>query len=180
LKTMAKKQDAGPWLRRVVEARSGQLALYWFALLEAAFIPIPFEAVLAPYMHMRPDIRWRLAAIGVAGYATVAIAAYAVGALFYDVLAEPLIDTFASPEAYEDVLHRLRDGGFWAMLVIVALPFPTMITHIAAGAVGMPFLSVLAAVVLVRGARYFGTGLLVALYGRRVVAWFLARRIQRR
>jgi membrane protein YqaA with SNARE-associated domain len=173
-------QEPRRWLRRIVEARSGQVALYWFALLEAAFVPIPFEAVLAPYMHMRPDIRWRLAAIGVAGYATVAIAAYAIGALFHEALGDPLIDAFGSQEDYAAVIGRLHEGGFWAMLVIVALPFPTMITHVAAGAVGMPLPAVLAAVVLVRGARYFGTGILVALYGRRVVAWFRARRRFRR
>jgi membrane protein YqaA with SNARE-associated domain len=55
-----------------------------------------------------------------------------------------------------------------------------MLTHVAAGAVGMPVLSVLAAVLIVRGARYFGTGILVAPYGRRVVAWFRRRSAGRR
>jgi membrane protein YqaA with SNARE-associated domain len=163
------------WLRRITRARSGQVALYWFSVLEAAFVPIPFETVLAPYMHMRPDIRWRLAAIGVAGYATVAMIGFGLGALALT-LAEPLIDRFGWRDDYEEVSARLYDGGFWVMVVVVALPLPTMVTHIAAGAVGMGVEQVLAAVVLVRGARYFGTGVLVALYGDRIVAWFRGKR----
>ncbi len=169
------KAEADSWLRRITQARSGQLALYWFSVLEAAFVPIPFETVLAPYMQMRPDIRWRLAAIGVAGYATVAMIGFGLGALALT-FAEPLIDRFGWRDDYEDVSGRLYEGGFWVMVVIVALPLPTMVTHIAAGAVGMAVEQVLAAVVLVRGARYFGTGVLVALYGDRVVAWFRGKR----
>jgi membrane protein YqaA with SNARE-associated domain len=164
------------WLRRIARARYGPLVLYWFSVLEAAFVPIPFETVLAPYMHMRPDIRWRLAALGVAGYATVAMIGFALGAFFLTAAAEPLIDRLGWRDDFDEVSRRLSDGGFWMMVVIVALPLPTMVTHIAAGAVGMAVEQVLLAVLLVRGARYFGVGILVALYGDRVVAWFRGKR----
>jgi membrane protein YqaA with SNARE-associated domain len=163
------------WLSRLVQARSGQLLLYWYAVLEAALVPVPFEAVLAPYMQMRPDIRWRLPAIGVAGYATVALLAYGLGALFFETLGEPLLEAMGWRDTFEEMHLRLLEGGFFAIILIVALPIPTMPVHIGAGVSGVPVEQVLAAVLLVRGARYFGTGLLVAVYGDRVVDWLRGR-----
>jgi membrane protein YqaA with SNARE-associated domain len=159
------------WLRQLAGARSGQILLYWYSVLEAAFVPIPFEAILAPYMLIRPEIRWRLAAIGVAGYATVAVAAYLVGALFFEAVGEPFLAAMGWRETYESMNERLLDAGFLAVAVVVALPIPTMPVHISAGVVGVPIEHVLVSVLLVRGARYFGTGLLVALYGERALAW---------
>lgn len=172
-------RSAGDWIRRITRARYGQLLLYWFSVLEAAFVPVPFEAVLAPYMQMRPDIRWRLAAVGVAGYASVALAAYGLGALFHEAAAEPLIGAMGWQEEYDRVQERLLEGGFLTIALLVALPVPTLPVHISAGAVGVPLEYTLASVALVRGGRYFGTGVLVHLYGDRVVDWFRDRRSRR-
>jgi membrane protein YqaA with SNARE-associated domain len=62
------------WLRRVVDARAGQGMLFGASFLEGLILPIPLEAVLAPYMQMRRDILWRIATIGVLGFVCAALA----------------------------------------------------------------------------------------------------------
>ena len=68
-------------LDRIVHARASLVALFGFAYLEAAFLPVPIEAVTAPYMQMRRDILWLIAAVALGGYVAAALTGYGIGAL---------------------------------------------------------------------------------------------------
>jgi membrane protein YqaA with SNARE-associated domain len=61
------------------------------------------------------------------------------------------------------------------MLLIGLAPLPTQVVMIGAGSVRLPLEQFVAAVVVARSLRYFGVGLLVWLYGDRVVHWFERR-----
>ena len=81
-------------LDRIVHARASLVALFGFAYLEAAFLPMPIEAVTAPYMQMRRDILWLIAAVALGGYVAAALTGYGIGALFYDELGGPMVASF--------------------------------------------------------------------------------------
>lgn len=162
--------------RQIVQARSAQLALFWFSFLEATMLPIPMEAVIAPYMQMRRDIIWRIATIALLGFMTSALMGYGVGALFFDTLGQPLIDRMGWGPEYEEMAEFLETSGFWAMLVLALTPVPTQIAMIGAGAMGVPLVLFVPAMLLARGGRYYGTAVLVRFYGDRIVRWFTDRR----
>jgi membrane protein YqaA with SNARE-associated domain len=70
----------------------------------------------------------------------------------------------------------LAANGFWAMLAVGLTPLPTQVVMIGAGSINVPLEQFIAAIVVARSLRYFGVGLLVHLYGDRVVDWFARRR----
>ena len=168
----ARATARGAWLRRVVDARYAQLALFGFAFLEATALPIPIEAVMVPYMQMRRDIMWRLAVIALAGFMCSALLGYAVGNLLFDSVGAPLLAWTGWTGSFEAVQARLAGDGFWAMLLVGLTPLPTQVLMIGAGSIGIPLNEFVAAVLVARGLRYLAVGLLVYLYGDRVVQWF--------
>lgn len=162
-------------LHRIAEARFSQLALFIYAYLEAAFLPIPIEAVIAPFMQLRRDILWRIAGIALAGFFAAALTGYAIGALFFEELGEPVIRMMGWTEEFDGVETFLEQYGFWAMLLIAATPMPTQIVMIGAGVFGMPFGTFVLAVLTARGLRNFGVAALVYFYGDRIAHRFAAR-----
>jgi membrane protein YqaA with SNARE-associated domain len=162
-------------LRRIVDARSAPAALFVFAFLEGAFLPVPIEAVIAPYMQMRRDAIWRIAAIALAGFFASAAVGYAVGALFLETIGAGVIATMGWTEQFAEVEEFLGNHGFWAMIGLAFTPLPTQVAMIAAGAFGLPLDQFALAVLLGRGCRVFGVALLVRIWGDRVVGWFSGR-----
>jgi len=171
----AKETAAAVWLRRVVHARYAQLALFGFAFLEATALPIPVEAVMVPFMQMRRDIIWRIALIALAGFMCSALLGYAAGSLLYETVGARFLAWMGWEAQFEAVRARLAVDGFWAMLVVGLTPLPTQVVMMGAGSAQMPLEQFAAAIVVARSLRYFGVGLLVWLYGDRVVDWFARR-----
>ncbi len=163
-------------LRRIVDARSAPAALFVFAFLEGAVLPVPIEAVIAPYMQMRRDRIWRIAATALAGFFVSAIAGYAIGALFLDTLGAEIIATMGWREQFAEVEVFLGEYGLWAMIGLAVTPLPTQVAMIAAGAFGLPLDQFALAILLGRGGRVFGVALLVRIWGDRVVGWFTRRK----
>lgn len=162
-------------LRRIVDARHAPAALFVFAFLEGAVLPVPIEAVIAPYMQMRRDIIWRIAAIALAGFFASAVAGYAIGALFLDTLGTDIIATMGWEARFAEVGAFLGEYGFWAMIGLAVTPLPTQVAMIAAGAFGLPPDQFALAILLGRGGRVFGVALLVRIWGDSVVGWFTRR-----
>lgn len=162
-------------LHRVVHARSAPLALFGLSVLEALVLPVPLEAVMAPYMQLRRDMIWRIAAVGLAGFLAASLAGYAIGAMLFEEIGQPVITAMRWQQEYARGDALLQEHGFWALVLIAATPIPTQIALLGAGAMGYPVLPFLAAMALARGARYFGLALLVRLAGDRVVAFFARR-----
>jgi membrane protein YqaA with SNARE-associated domain len=163
-------------LDRIVHARGSLPALFGFAYLEAALLPVPIEAVIAPYMQMRRDILWVIAGVALAGYVAAALTGYGIGALAFEGVGVSLISAFGLQSRIAGAEAFVTAWGFWAMILMALTPLPTQIVMIVAGALGLPLPSFLSAILLARGARTFGVALLVFLYGDRVVHWFATRR----
>lgn len=168
-------RDPREFLHRVVHRRFALPALFGYAYLEGAILPIPIEAVIVPFMQLRRDILWLIPAIALAGFFASAITGFAIGALFYDQLGAPLIAWMGWEAQFHEAEAFLHDWGFWAVMALGFTPLPTQILMIGAGAFGVPWLSFVVAVLSARGARNFGVAALVYLYGDRVVHWFHKR-----
>lgn len=169
-------RDPSHLLDRIVHARSSLAALFGFAFLEGAVLPIPIEAVIVPFMQLRRDILWWIAGIALAGFFASALVGYGIGAFFYDQLGAPLIAAMGWQARFAEVESFLRAYGFWAVAALGVTPLPTQILMIGAGAFGVPFPAFTAAVLLARGARNFGAAALVFFLGDRVVRYVQRRR----
>lgn len=168
--------DPGAWLSRIARARSGLWILFVFGLLEAAFLPLPIEAVLVPYMQIRRDRIWWIAGVALAAFLVVSLAGYAIGYFFFEEIGLPVVDFIGAEDAFEEAKTYLLEHGFWALIVVVVTPVPAPFAMIGGGALGYPVLPFLAAMILARGVRYLVEACLVLWFGDRVVRFFTRRR----
>lgn len=160
---------------RIVRARSAMLALYWLAFLEGAVLPVPLEAAMAPYMQLRRDRVWLIAAVGLAGFLTSALVGYLIGALLFDQVGPQILDYMGWQEQFVWVQDRIETYGFIALVILGAIPVPTQVGMIGAGALGFPLWLFLPAVSIVRGLRYFGLAFAVLRWGDGVEKWMRRR-----
>lgn len=164
------------WLRRIARARRGPAVLFCASFLEGVILPLPLEAVLAPYMQLRRDILWRIATVGLAGFVAAALLGYGLGALLYDEVGASFVRAMGWRDEFAEVEAFLADYGFLALILATVTPIPTQAAMIGAGAVGYPLAWFALAMVVARGARYYGLALLVLIYGDRVAARIAGRR----
>ncbi|HMQ94312.1 MAG TPA: VTT domain-containing protein [Amaricoccus sp.] len=163
-------RDASDILDRIVQSRWTGAALFGFAFLEGAVLPIPIEAVIAPLMQLRRDRIWRIAAIAFAGYLASALAGYAIGALFFDTVGARIVAALGWEAGMAQMEGFLARYGFWAMMAMAVTPLPTQVAMIGAGLFGLSLPVFVLAIVLGRGTRNFAVAALVWRYGDRVVA----------
>ena len=174
---MRRLTDPRIWLGRIVRSPSGQWILFAFALLEAAVLPVPIEAVLAPYMQVRRDLIWRVAGIALGAFLLVSLGGYAIGYFFFDEVGLPIVRAIGAEEGYAEARAYLLEHGFWALVVVVMTPVPAPFAMIGGGALGYPLAPFVLAMLVARGVRYLAVALLVLAFGDRVVRLFTRSRI---
>jgi membrane protein YqaA with SNARE-associated domain len=152
----------GPWLYPVVAL---------IGVLEASFVLVPMEPLLIPMMAGRGKRVWLIAAILVAGNLVAALIMYYLGANLSEVAIEPFVRLLGAEDAYTDVLHKLREEGFWALVLVDLTPAPFQLAMAAAGAAAFPFGLFMLATLLARGVRYFLLAALVLVIGARAQRW---------
>jgi membrane protein YqaA with SNARE-associated domain len=167
-------------LGRLARGRWGQVGLFWASFLDGALLPLPMEAVLAPYMLARRDIVWWLATLGVAGFLAAALVGYALGALVFADVVEPFAVARGWGPQLREVEAFMAAHGFWALILVNFTPAPAQLGMVVAGATGYPLVGFVLAMGAARGVRYYALAVLVLVCGDRVLAWLERRRAGRR
>ncbi len=165
LKTWAQ----GPWLYPVV---------FSIGVLEASFVLVPMEPLLIPIMAGRGARVWLIASVLIAGNLVAALIMYWLGANLADVTIEPFMAWLNAEDIYAQTLARLREEGFWALVLIDLTPAPYQVAMAAAGAAAFPFGLFLLATLLARGVRYYLLAGLVLLIGARAQRWIDAHQLE--
>lgn len=163
------KQRLGDRLAELMDHRRAIWLLFVASILETLIVPIPIETILIPWMVMRPEKRWRLATVALAGNLLAAAIGYGLGAWAMGQFGDQLITLFGGQQAFNDFDQRFSDNGFLAVLSIGVIPIPFQIAMLVAGSTGYAFPLFMLAALLARGARYFGLALLVHFFGDRAL-----------
>ncbi|WP_213608975.1 VTT domain-containing protein [Pseudoalteromonas sp.] len=135
------------------------------SFLESTIVPIPLEAVLVPLMQARREKLWQIALMATIGCVIGALFGYALGYYLFDVIGDWAINTFSSPEQFENVKQKMQAQGFWFVLSLGIVPVPFQIAMLAAGATQYSLMLFLLASAIARSIRYFGLALLVYYAG---------------
>ncbi|WP_136066153.1 YqaA family protein [Modicisalibacter radicis] len=157
--------SASAWLDRLADSRHAMVLLFFASIMETLIVPIPIELILIPWMISRPNAKWRLAAVALAGNLTAALIGYGLGGLAMAQWGDTLISLFGGQQAYSDFESQFDANGFQAILAVGIVPVPFQIAMLVAGASHYPLPLFLLAALIARGIRYFGLALLVALVG---------------
>jgi membrane protein YqaA with SNARE-associated domain len=150
---------------------AGPAAATW-GFLQSAFVPGPSDALLVPLGLAQPKRAPMLAVWTAIGSIIGGLAAYAIGALAFHVIGEPILELFGVTTAEMARFETEFAAKGWLVIVIGSLPLlSSKLIAIVAGAVKFPietFLLVWSLVRVVRTSIIVG---LLCLGGPRVRNW---------
>ncbi len=135
------------------------------SFLESTIVPIPLEAVMVPLMQARREKLWLIALMATIGCIFGALVGYALGYYLFDMVGDWVINSFSSPEQFEQVKQKMQAQGFWFVMTLGIVPIPFQIAMLAAGATKYSLLLFLIATTIARSIRYFGLALVVYFAG---------------
>ena len=164
------------WTMRLADHPRAMWALAVVAFIESSVFPIPPDVIMIPMILARPNRAWAIAAVALVASVLGGLLGYAIGALAYEQLGQPILAAMGKAEAMEAFNTRFNDFGFWAVLTAGMTPFPYKVITIMSGWTGMPLGTFLATSILARGLRFFIVAALLWKYGA-PIRDFIERRL---
>lgn len=150
--------------------------LAFVAFIESSVFPIPPDVIMIPMIIARPNRAFVIAGIALAASVIGGLLGYAIGALAYDSIGQPILAALGKADAMADFNTRFNDLGFWAVLTAGVTPFPYKVITIMSGWTGMPLGTFIATSILARALRFFIVAALLRAYGA-PIRDFIERRL---
>ena len=129
--------------------------LAFVAFIESSVFPIPPDVLMIPMILARPSRAWLIAGVAMVASVLGGIAGYAIGALAFEQLGQPILQALGKADAMGEFNTRFNDMGFWAVLMAGITPFPYKVITIMSGWTGMPIGIFVMTSILARGLRFF-------------------------
>ena len=120
---------------------------------------------MIPMVLARPSRAWLIALVALVASVAGGMLGYAIGALFYEGLGQPILEAMGKGAAIEEFNSKFNDFGFWAVLGAGITPFPYKVITIMSGWTGMPLATFIATSILARGLRFFIVAALLWKFG---------------
>ncbi|MEO1139271.1 MAG: YqaA family protein [Pseudomonadota bacterium] len=146
------------------------------SFIESSVFPIPPDVLMIPMILARPSRAWLIALVALVSSVLGGLLGYAIGALAYEQLGQPILESLGKADAMEAFGGRFNDFGFWAVLTAGITPFPYKVITIMSGWTGMPLATFVATSILARGLRFFLVAGLLWKFGA-PVRDFIERRL---
>jgi len=134
-----------------------RLAPYWLgfiAFIESSVFPIPPDVLLAPMCLARRDSAFGFAAIATIGSTLGALLGYALGALAFEAIGQPLVALYGGEAAMSELKLLYAEQGAMIVAFAAFTPFPFKVVTVASGALGLDLGSFVVACLLARGGRF--------------------------
>lgn len=143
-------------------------ARWWLALVafaESSFFPVPPDVMLLPMALADRSRAFLNAAICTAGSVIGGIAGYLIGALLFDLVAQPLLQLYGYADRFEHFRELYNQYGVWIVVAGGFTPIPYKVITIASGAAAMNPLLFVVASAASRGTRFFLVAGLLYFFG---------------
>ncbi len=150
--------------------------LAFVSFIESSVFPIPPDVLMIPMILARPSRAWLIATVALVSSVVGGLLGYAIGALAYEQIGQPILESLGKVHAMEEFATRFNDFGFWAVLTAGVTPFPYKVITIMSGWTGMPLGTFIATSILARGLRFFLVAALLWKFGA-PVRDFIERRL---
>lgn len=125
------------------------------SFVESSVFPIPPDVMLIPMVLSKPIKAWEYAAITTIASIFGGILGYVLGLCAFELIGEPMLQTFGYEQAYAKVVKWFEHYGFIAVFVAGFTPIPYKLFTIAAGASQMALLPFIIASIFGRTIRFF-------------------------
>ena len=143
---------------------------------ESSVFPIPPDAMLIPMCLARPERAYSYALVCTVASVLGGLLGYAIGALFFEAVALPVLTTYGHADALATFTGWFERWGAAVILIKGLTPIPYKIVTIASGAAHFSLLVFFVCSVITRGARFFLLAFLLRRYGPPALE-FIERRL---
>ncbi|MGM0561311.1 MAG: YqaA family protein [Pseudomonadota bacterium] len=153
------------WTLRLSARRDAMVVLFLVAFVEASVFPIPPDVLILPMILACRSRAWAVAAVATIGSVLGGIAGYAIGALLFESLGEPILAFYGYLEDFGDFAAAYNEWGAWIVAGAGFTPFPYKVITIASGVTGLDPAVFMTASTVSRGARFFLLAALLWYFG---------------
>jgi membrane protein YqaA with SNARE-associated domain len=153
------------WTMSLASGPRAPFALGAVSFAESSFFPIPPDILLIPMVIARRAKAFSYALLCTITSVLGGAAGYAIGALLFVQLAEPILSFYGYLDKFETFRSNFNDYGAWIVFIAGVTPFPYNVITIASGATGLSLPVFMLASVLARGLRFFVVAGLLYLFG---------------
>jgi membrane protein YqaA with SNARE-associated domain len=164
------------WTTAMAEHPHALWVLAIVAFMESSVFPIPPDVIMIPMILARPNRAFLIAGIALAASVVGGLLGYAIGALAFETIGQPILATLGKADAMAQFNDRFNDLGFWAVLTAGVTPFPYKVITIMSGWTGMPLGTFIATSILARALRFFIVAALLRTFGA-PIRDFIERRL---
>lgn len=167
--------DANAPAIRWVRSPYSQWMLGLLSFGESAILPIVTDPFLVAII-LADRARWiRYTIITIVSSVVGGAVAYFLGALFFDVVGNWLLEMLSLEDSFYEATVRLADAGFWFVFLGAVTPIPYKLVALASGFVSLPIWIFLLASLIGRTVRFAITGYLSYMFGPAAVEMFRYR-----
>lgn len=156
------------WVEAFAEKPGAGWALFWIAVAESSFFPIPPDVLLIALAVAIPAKSFRYALVCSIGSVLGGMLGYLIGLEFYDMVGRRIIEFYSLQEQYAAVKMLYDKNAFVAIAVAGFTPIPYKVFTIAAGAFQVSFATLVYASALSRPARFFLVAALFFFFGSKI------------
>lgn len=144
--------------------------LFFYAVIESVFFPVPPDVLLIALGLMRPTQALRFATIAAVGSVTGGLIGYAIGRFAFEPIALPVMNYFGVENFLPELQRLFDEHGLWVVGVSAMSPvIPYRFTILAAGLGHMAVVPFILMSLVMHWLRYALVTWLVAHYGRKAV-----------
>ena len=164
------------WVLSLAGARYAPQALAAISFAESSFFPIPPDVMLIP-MVVAKRAKWAFyALISTLSSVAGAFLGYAIGALLFKAIGEPILHFYGAEHTFERLVEWYDQWGGWGIFLGAVTPLPYKVLTIFSGSVGFNLLVFAGVSIVGRGLRFFLVAGLLYWFGEPIRA-FIEKRL---
>jgi membrane protein YqaA with SNARE-associated domain len=153
------------WVLHWAETPYGTWALFFLALAESSFFPIPPDVLLIALAISIPAKSFRYALVCTVGSLIGGVIGYLIGYQFMEIVGIQILEFYGLMSKFNAVGDLYNKYNALAVGIAGFTPIPYKVFTISAGAFGINFPIFLAASAVSRAARFFIVGWLIYKFG---------------
>jgi membrane protein YqaA with SNARE-associated domain len=155
----------------LAEHRHALPALGAVSFAESSFFPVPPDIMVLPMVLARPKRAWVIATVCTVASVAGGLAGYAIGALVFEAVGQPIIDFYGLSAQFAEIQSRYNEYGAWIVFAAGFTPIPYKVFTIASGVTGLDLIVFTVASVISRGGRFFLEAGLLYFFGEPIRAF---------
>ncbi len=153
------------WTMNLAASRHADKALGFISFIESSVFPIPPDTLLIPMVLSERARAWWFAFVCTVASVLGALLGYAIGALLYETVAQPILDFYGYQEKFQAFAGQYNEWGFWVVLAGGVTILPFKLITIGSGATDMSLVVFTLSSIVARGVRFYAVAGLAYYFG---------------